>query len=180
MQGIEIKGYKEAVKVLDQLTNQMQATIIRQALRKSAAQMVSAARTRAPKRTGALSRSIRIVTLRRDRVPTTIPIAIAPVFEVTKNDKINAFYARFVHDGTKTRLPRAVSSNKAKGKGGSRVLVFTTPQGGKVFSRSAKGLKPNPFMIDAFNAATGATVDSFGGELTAAIERFVDKNCIQR
>lgn len=172
MPDIKIEGYKEAIQVLDQLTNQMQKKLIKQALQKAAAPMVSAARTRAPKRTGALAKSIRIAPLRKDRKPTMVSIAVAPVFDVTKNDKVNAFYGRFVHDGTKDRKPKGTGSRKARG--GSKMLVFAGADGGKVFTRSARGLKPNPFMLDAFNSTANESAERFGSDLAASVEKFVN------
>lgn len=174
MPGIEIEGYKEAITILDQLTEQMRKAIVRRTLRKSARQMLMKAKTAAPKRTGALGKSIRFITLRRDRTPSVIPIGIAPVFDVTKNGKINAFYARFVHEGTKDRQPRSVARKKSIS--GARVLTFASASGEKVFARSARGLRPNPFLLRAFDASVNTTVDSFGRELAFEIERFIDKN----
>ena len=76
--GIEIHGYAEAVRLMSQLTDQMQRTLVRQTLRRSAQPIVATARARAPHRTGRLKRSIGIVSLRRDRVPTVIPMAVGP------------------------------------------------------------------------------------------------------
>lgn len=177
MPGIEIEGYKEAIAILDQLTEQMRKIIVRRTLRKSARQMLQRAKNAAPKRTGALGKSIRFVSLRRDHVPTLIPVGIAPVFDVSKNGKLNAFYARFVHEGTKERRPRAASGKKSKS--GSKVLVFASARGGKVFSRSARGVAANPFLQRAFDASTETTVDSFGRELAAEVGRFVDKNIVK-
>lgn len=176
MQGIEISGYKEAIALLDQLTDQMRKVIVRRTLRKSARQMLQTAKNAAPKRTGALGKSIRFVSLRRDRVPTLIPIGIAPVFDVTKNGKLNAFYARFVHEGTKDRRPKA---SGRKSKNGARVLAFTSARGEKVFSRYARGIAPNPFLLRAFDAAADTTADSFGRELAAEVGRFIDKNFVK-
>ena len=166
-QDIKIEGYSEAIRIFDQLTDQMQRTLVRQALRKSAQPMVATARARAPKRTGQLSRSIGVVSLRKDRVPTVIPMAVGPVFEVTKNGKANFFYGRFVHDGTKDRRPR----NKKL-----RALKFPGREGGVVYTPMVRGMKPNPFMRDAFNQAADASVNDFGTEITALIERFVNRN----
>ena len=155
----------------------MRKVIVRRTLRKSARQMLSMAKNAAPKRTGALGKSIRFISLRRDRVPTVIPVGIAPVFDVTKNGKLNAFYARFVHDGTKDRRPRAVTRKKSKG--GSRVLVFANARGEKVFARSARGVAPNPFLQRAFDASADSTADNFGRELAVEVGRFIDKNCVK-
>ena len=43
-QDIKIEGYSEAIRIFDQLTDQMQRTLVRQALRKSAQPMVATAR----------------------------------------------------------------------------------------------------------------------------------------
>lgn len=166
-QDIKIEGYSEAIRIFGQLTDQMQRTLVRQALRRSAQPMVATARARAPKRTGQLSRSIGVVSLRRDRVPTVIPMAVGPVFSVTKNGKVNAFYARFVHDGTKDRRPR----NKKL-----RALRFPGRGGGVVYAARTRGMKARPFLRDAFNQSSDASVNDFGADLTAAIERFVNRN----
>lgn len=166
-QDIKIEGYSEAMRIFDQLTDQMQRTLVRQALRRSAQPMVATARARAPKRTGQLSRSIGVVSLRKDRVPTVIPMAVGPVFSVTKNGKVNAFYARFVHDGTKDRRPR----NKKLW-----ALKFPGREGGVVYAARTRGMKARPFLRDAFDQSADASVNTFGADLTAAIERFVNRN----
>lgn len=181
---IEIRGYRQAVQIMSQLTEQMQRTLVRQALRRSAAPIVSTARARAPQRTGRLKRSIGIVSLRKDRVPTVIPMAVGPVFDVSKKSgKVNAFYARFVHEGTRERKPYAVSRNSAaadrkdarKGINRARVLKFTGREGGVVYTPTARGMKPNPFLRDAFNLSSDATVADFGRELETVISRFVNR-----
>lgn len=181
---IEIHGYAEAIRLMSQLTDQMQRTLVRQALRRSAQPIVATARARAPHRTGRLKRSIGVVSLRRDRVPTVIPMAVGPVFSVTKNGKANAFYARFVHDGTKERKPYAVSRNSARadrrdarrGIHRARVLKFTGREGGTVYTPTARGMKPNPFLRKAFDLSSDVTVANFGRELETVIARFVNRN----
>ena len=106
-------------------------------------------------------------SLRKDRVPTVIPMAVGPVFSVTKNGKVNAFYARFVHDGTKDRRPR----NKKL-----RALKFPGREGGVVYAARTRGMKARPFLRDAFDQSADASVNDFGADLTSAIERFVNRN----
>lgn len=180
MLDIKVEGYKEAVGIFRQLSVQLQKKLLRQALRKSARPIIQGAKMRAPKRTGLLRKSIRAISLRKDRVPTVVPMAIAPVFNVSKTGKVNAFYGRFVHNGTKTRYPRAVTRKKASVSKGSSVMVFKSARGDKVFTRSARGLSPNPFMLNAFNTASDATVDVFGQELALSVESFVNKNFTKR
>ena len=122
MLDIKVEGYREAVGILRQLSEQMQKKLLRQALRKSSRPIVQGAKSRAPKRTGLLRKSIRMISL----------------------------------------------------------LVFTGARGDKVFARSARGLSPNPFMLDAFNAASDMTVDVFGRELAASVEGFVNRNFTKR
>ena len=121
--GIEIHGYAEAVRLMSQLTDQMQRTLVRQALRRSAQPIVATARARAPHRTGRLKRSIGIVSLRRDRV-----------------------------------------------------LKFTGREGGTVYTPTARGMKPNPFLRKAFDLSSDVTVANFGRELETVIARFVNRN----
>ena len=152
-QDIKIEGYSEAIRIFDQLTDQMQRTLVRQALRKSAQPMVATARARAPKRTGQLSRSIGVVSLRKDRVPTVVPMAVGPVFSVTKNGKVNAFYARFVHDGTKDRRPPQQEA---------AALKFPGREGGVVYAAKTRGMKARPFLHDAFDQSADASDNDSG------------------
>ena len=45
-----------------------------------------------------------------------------------------------------------------------------------VATARARGMKPNPFLRDAFNQSADASVNDFGTDLAAAIERFVNRN----
>ena len=47
-QDIKIEGYAEAIRIFARLTDQVQRTLVRQALRRSARPMVATARARAP------------------------------------------------------------------------------------------------------------------------------------
>lgn len=80
-------------------------------------------------------------------------LAGAPVVRIGSNRKT----ARWVHDGTGIYGPRGrpITPKSAK------VLVFssalygskTGKNRGKVFARSVKGMRPNPFLKDALPAA---------------------------
>lgn len=45
-----------------------------------------------------------------------------------------------------------------------------------VATARARGMKPNPFLRDAFNQSADASVNDFGTDLATAIERFVNRN----
>lgn len=64
----------------------------------------------------------------------------------------NVKYAVFVHDGTGIYGPRGMRI-KPKTK---RYLKFI-PKGGNrfVYAKSVKGMRPNPFLVDALPAALG-------------------------
>ena len=69
MLDIKVEGYREAVGIFRQLSEQMQKKLLRQALRKSSRPIVQGAKSRAPKRIGLLRKSIRMISLRKDHVP---------------------------------------------------------------------------------------------------------------
>lgn len=180
--GIRIEGVPEAVAAIKDLEHQLQKRLVRQALQKSAAPLIASARARAPQRTGRLRRSIGVVPLRKDRVRTVIPVAVGPVFEVTKNGAVNLFYGRFVHNGTKERMPYAVSRNKSKADSGrfARFLKFTGKEGTTVYTRTARGMKPNPFLSDAFSMSADVTVDEFRTSLVEVVEKLVNRKARKR
>lgn len=63
----------------------------------------------------------------------------------------NVRYSRWVHGGTGLYGPRHAVIRPLRGT----YLVFTGRGGGKVFVRSVKGMKPNPFLKNALVAARG-------------------------
>ena len=94
-------------------------------------------------------------------------IAVKPVFERTKKKgAVNEYYGKFIHEGT------ADPRTSKKGK----LLVFDDAQGKKVFVRSVKGIRPTPYLEQAYTENSERTVAIFGDELAAAVEKFVNKN----
>lgn len=63
------------------------------------------------------------------------------------------WYAILIHSGTGIYGPRHRMIRPRKAGG---YLVFTPKGGrGKVFVRQVRGMKPNPFLVDALSAARG-------------------------
>ena len=164
---IKVEGYKETIAVLKQLTDAMRKNIIRSALRASAKPMLKSARSKVPKRTGQLAKQLKIASYRDRNAPRSeVSVAIKPVFSRhKKSGKANAFYARFIHEGT-------VDPRKSK-KG--KLLVFKNREGKMIFTRSVKGIKANPFLTRAFHEQGDHTIRIFSDELGKAVEKYVNK-----
>ena len=157
---IEVEGYAEAKRIMDELPNTMQKRMLLVALRASAKPMLQSARSKVPVRTGKLKKQLRTVRY-KDRN------AVKPVFGRTKKKgAVNEYYGKFIHEGT------ADPRTSKKGK----LLVFDDAQGKKVFVRSVEGIRPTPYLEQAYTENSERTVAIFGDELAAAVEKFVNKN----
>ena len=166
---IKVVGYQEAKAILDELPNNMQKRMLMTALRSSAKPMLQSAKSKVPVRSGRLKRQLRIVRFRdRQASKSEVAIAVKPVFEKTKKKgAINQYYGKFIHEGTANpRVPRK------KGK----TLVFENASGEKIFVKSVKGIRPNPYLEKAYTENSERVVASFGDELATAVEKFVNRN----
>ena len=165
---IEVEGYAEAKRILDELPNTMQKRMLLVALRASAKPMLQSARRKVPVRTGKLKTQLRTVRYKdRNASKSEVAIAVKPVFGHTKKKgAVNQYYGKFIHEGTAD--PR--SSKKGK------LLVFDDAQGKKVFVRSVEGIRPTPYLEQAYMENSERTVALFGDELAVAVEKFVNKN----
>lgn len=86
--------------------------------------------------TGKLSASIKV---------TQVHVNGAIAFKVSSDLP----YARYVHDGTGIYGPRGLPIKPTH----ARALHWRGPGGESIFARQVKGMKPNPFLRDAFLAA---------------------------
>lgn len=166
---IEVEGYAEAKRIMDELPNTMQKRMLLAALRASAKPMLQSARSKVPVRTGKLKKQLRTVRYKdRNASKSEVAIAVKPVFERTKKKgAVNEYYGKFIHEGT------ADPRTSKKGK----LLVFDDAQGKKVFVRSViKGIRPTPYLEQAYTENSERTVAIFGDVLAAAVEKFVNKN----
>lgn len=165
---IKVEGYKQAKKILDELPNTMQKRMLSVALRGAARPMLQSAKGKVPVRSGRLKKILKIVRFRDRNAPRSeVAVAVKPVFERTKKKgAINEYYGKFIHEGT------ADVRKSRKGK----MLVFENREGEKVFVKSVKGIKPTPFLEQAYAENSERTVVTFGDELAKAVENFVSKN----
>jgi len=165
---LKVDGYAEAKRILDELPTTMQKRMLSAALRASAKPMLQSARGKVPVRSGKLKKQLRIVRYKdRNTSKSEVAVAVKPVFERTKKKgAANEYYGKFIHEGT------ADPRTSKKGK----LLVFDDAQGKMVFVRSTKGIKPTPFLEQAYTENSEHTVAMFGDELAAAVEKFVNKN----
>ena len=166
---LKVEGYQEAKEILDELPNKMQKQMLLSALKKSSKPFVRGAQSKVPVKSGTLKKQIKVVSYRDKGAPKTeVDVAVKHVFSRSKKKKaVNEYYGKFVHEGT--RDPRW-----PKKKGG--VLVFTLPNGDKVFARHVKGLKPRPYIEESYKENYEKVVEGFGNELAGAVEKFVNKN----
>lgn len=166
---IKVEGYQEAKEILDEMPNRMQKQMLRSALKKSSKPFVKGAQSRVPVKSGQLKKQLKVVSYRDRQAPKTeVDVAVKHVFSRSKKKKaVNEYYGKFVHEGT--RDPRY-----PKKKGG--VLVFTLPNGDKVFARHVKGLKPRPYIEESYQENYQTVVDGFGDSLAESVEKFVSKN----
>ena len=153
---------------MDELPNTMQKRMLLVALRASAKPMLQSARSKVPVRTGKLKKQLRTVRYKdRNASKSEVAIAVKPVFGRTKKKgAVNEYYGKFIHEGT------ADPRTSKKGK----LLVFDDAQGKKVFVRSVEGIRPTPYLEQAYTENSERTVAIFGDELAAAVEKFVNKN----
>lgn len=166
---IKVEGYKEAKAILDELPNSMQKRMLRTALRSSSKPMLQSAKSKVPTKSGTLKKQLRTVSFRDRNAPKSeVDVAVKPVFNRTKKKgAINQYYGKFIHEGTADpRTPRK------KGK----FLVFNNQQGEKIFVKSVKGIKPTPFLEQAYSESSERTISIFGDELAKAVEKFVNRN----
>lgn len=165
---IKVDGYKEAKAILDELPNNMQKRMLLSALRGSAKPMLQSAKGKVPVKSGKLKKMLRVVRFKdRRAAKSEVSVAVKPVFERTKKKgAINQYYGKFIHEGT---------SDVRKSRKG-KMLVFKNQQGQKVFVRQTKGIKPSPFLEQAYREGNERTVAIFGDELATAVEKFVTKN----
>lgn len=166
---IKVEGYKEAKAILDELPNNMQKRMLLTALRSSSKPMLQSAKGKVPVKSGKLKKQLRTVRFRDRTAPKSeVDVAVKPVFDRTKKKgAINEYYGKFIHEGT--RDPRTSRKN-------GKLLVFDDAQGRKVFVRSVKGIRPTPFLEQAYSENSERTVAIFGDELAKAVEKFINKN----
>lgn len=165
---LKVEGYAEAKRILDELPNTMQKRMLVAALRGSAQPMLRSAKDKVPVRSGRLKKQLRIVRFKDRGAPKSeVDIAVKPVFERTKKkDAVNEYYGKFIHEGT--------ADPRTSKKG--RLLVFENERGEKIFVRSVKGIRPTPYLEQAYSENSERTVALFGDELAKAVEKFVAKN----
>lgn len=165
---IKIKGYDQAVEVMKQFPQDLNKKMLRKALRQTAKPFLKTARDRAPRNSGTLAKMLRVVGLRRNRShPSEVAVAIKPVWSIgKKSGKINQYYGLFVHEGTGVRKPRGKKT---------KVLRFCAKDGTVIFTRTARGMKANPFLEEAYNQNEGSVETNFTMALADEISKFVNK-----
>lgn len=166
MVNVKVEGYKEAYAIMEQLSVQMQKTILKTALRKSAKPMLDAAKAKVPVSSGELKKKLKTVGFKKVNSKTEVAVAIKHVFgKNNKKGTVNEFYGKFVHEGTKDRKAQK-----------NKMLAFKSKSGELIFRRSVKGLQAKPYIEEAYNQEVSRVEKEFGNELQKSVEAFVSKN----
>lgn len=168
MVNLEVKGYKEAKEILDELPNAMQKKMLLSSLKATAKPSLNSAKQKAPYRSGTLKKTLKVVRFKDRQAPKSeVDVAVKSVFSRTAKKKLaNEYYGKFVHEGTKDpRRPRH-----------AKALVFIGRNGEKVFAKSVKGLKARPYLEQAYSETGEKMVTDFGDNLARSVEKFVAKN----
>lgn len=155
---IEVEGYAEAKRIMDELPNTMQKRMLLVALRASAKPMLQSARSKVPVRTGKLKKQLRTVRYKdRNASKSEVAIAVKPVFGRTKKKgAVNEYYGKFIHEGT------------ADPRTSKRANCWSSTM------RRAKGLCPQRrgHPADAlFGAGLYGELRAYGGDLRRRVGR---------
>lgn len=132
------------------------------AMRPGARAIMKAVRQRVPRRQGYLYKALRVRTLRgkRDDPYASLAVTFKTNVYPWKNGKlVPPFYGIFVHNGT-ARYVRGVKRKHRAMSYEQRVEL-----GGR------EGIKPRPFVADAFEAASKSAAEMILDKLQKMIER---------
>lgn len=153
MAEIQVKGLAELHKVLQNLPEQLEKKVLRNALRAGANEFKKAAQAQVPVKSGALRKSIRVKTSARKgryRLKATVTAGNA-----------EAWYSHLIEFGTGAYY---TGSGKSVGK-----EYEIKPAKGKALfflgmARDAvvhPGIQPQPFMRPAFDSGSEAAINAF-------------------
>jgi len=163
-----IKGVKDVQKALYSYSQQLGDRVIRGALREGAKVVQSAARSIAPSRTGNLRREIVIANSRINNGRRSKLLGVyLRIRRRSPQDKRNAYYGRFIHDGWNTHGPRGAERRMARRKSGMTTRVL----GGNRKTLPGKTTVPGkPFMTDGLAKTRGKAVDQILRAVEAGAE----------
>lgn len=154
---IDIEGMETLLRRFANLDNAMQKKTLLRALRRGSRELTKAVRARAPKDRGYTKKAVKVTALRANDDPRHAVVAVkfGKTVPLRNGKMVSPYYAYFVHNGTvDPRRPR--KSHKADRFGNYR---YDMNKGG------IRGLRSNPFVADAFEAASQNTVNEFAAEL---------------
>ena len=110
---VKVEGYAEAKRILDELPNTMQKSMLLAALRTSARPMLQTAKNRVPVRSGRLRKQLRIVRFKDRTAPKSeVDIAVKPVFE-HKKEGCGKSVLRQIHPRRNCRSPHTPQEREA-------------------------------------------------------------------
>ena len=153
MAELQVKGLAELHKVLQNLPEELEKKVLRNALRAGANEFKKAAQAKVPVKSGALRKSIRVKTSARKgryRLKATVTAGNA-----------EAFYAHMVEFGTAsyyTGSGKSVGAPYEIKPAKSKALAFLGMARDAVVH---PGIHPQPFMRPAFDAGSEAAINAF-------------------
>lgn len=153
--GIDVTGILELKETLQLLEAKMQNRITVKIIKTAGIGIYSDMRRRAPKDSGNLEQSIKIVSVKqKSGIPTVI---IRP--HLDRASKNHPYYAKWVEGGTADRYPKKPSIGSGK-KTQGRALVSDASGIRRYFVR-AKGIKARPFVSQTYFATREQYVKDF-------------------
>lgn len=170
--GFYVKGLSALTQQLHELPAKIEKNILRGGLRAAAKVIADEAKRRAPVRTGALRKSIRVATgfdRKHGRVTATVRAG---------DDK--AFYAHWVEFGTDRHI--IAGEGVALGRRGRALGIAAINRRAKrglringtfVATANHPGSKERPFMRPALDHAAGEAVDVMAGYIRARLGQVV-------
>jgi HK97 gp10 family phage protein len=134
---LHLKGFDEIAKFFADLPEKMAANVLRGSMRAAAKPVLDEARNSVAKRSGALSKSLRISTRRRGQI-------------VSATLKTDIFYSRFIEFGAAAHEIKPTNKKSLFFAGLFREVV------------QHPGIKPKPFMRPAMDRKASAALIAAG------------------
>ena len=159
MSAIKIEGADELEKFLQTFPEKVERKLLRQALSSGGTVIKTAAKARAPRKSGTLRKAIAV-----RRVPRRLAVEV--YVRAGRSEKNDGWYAHIIERGAKAHTIVPYKNRK-------KVLA----DGGKVFGKRVRhpGVRARPFMAPAINAAARQAVEKIGERLSVLIEREVKR-----
>lgn len=156
---IEIQGIAALSQSMERLSKNLRRDSLVKFVRPAASIIAKAVRAKTPRRTGALRKAVKVKAYRSpaSEPRVTVGVRFAKIADKRKpsGKKMDAYYALFVHNGTR------IGAKKRRHR-------KTTA---RYIGETREGIKPNPFVYDAFEE----TAQRAGAEIIQRIQTYIEQ-----